>query len=298
MSYPASVQMPRGPITVEPVGFAVGAIPDIKVTDVRLLSAWTTIASILALTALWRLVHTCFEFAVLARSPKLGRLKSSESRSPRVLAGHFTAVANAVVCMAAFLTAAQARLAAAGWSPGALIPLWSRPLSIGPPLPGTSLFYLSLAAYCLHASFVAAERATCDVATECMVLLQLVLLFLLASSACMVEFVPELALTFLLLEVPSPLVALFHALRDFGLHLEPTFRVTGFLAVVVSIKLRLLACGFCLACAMLHPDAWGKLDGPRLFILSLCVALVATYGVQAARLFHDFRHDLEAAKDP
>jgi len=262
------------------------SLPDIKTPDVRLLSAWAIIATVLALAALWQLVNTCFQLGVLAHSPKLGRLKQSESRSPAVLAGHFTSVANAVVCVAAFLPVAIQRLEAGGWSPGALLPLWSRPLAIGPPLPGTSTFYLSLAAYCLQTSLASAERVVNGATGERLVLLQRVLLFLLASSICMVECVPELSLAVLLLEVPSPFVALWQALQDFRLRSDPLYGGSGYVAVFAILKWRLILFGGCVVCAISHAEARKKLGGDRqrCHMMILCIALLAAYGAHFARL--------------
>lgn len=295
--------MPRGPLSGESGGgLKLGAgivIPDVKAPDVRLLSVWATIAAVCALAVLWRLVHHCFQLGVLARSPKLGRLKSSEGRSPRVLAGHFTAVANVAVCIAAYLPAARQRLAADAWSPGALLPLWSRPLAIGPPLPGTSTFYLSLAGYCLHAALLAAERLASGVSSERMVLLQRTLLFLLAASICMVEWVPELALALLLLEVPSPFVALWQALQDFRLRSDPLFSVSGVVAVTSILKLRLIIFGLCLVCAVSHPEVRQKLwgDGHRFLALLACIALFTSYAVHVSRLYRDLRREWLDARD-
>jgi len=274
------------------------AVPNIKAVDVRLLSAWATIASVLALAVLWRLVHHCFQLCVLARSPKLGRLKSYEARSPRVLAGHFTCVANAVVCLAAYMPAAQGKLAAAGWSLGALLPLSSRPLAIGPPLPGTGTFYLSLAAYCLHASLLSVERIAGGVAMERMALLQRTLLFLLASSVCMVECVPEVALALLLLELPSPCMALWQALQDFRLRSEPVPLVASACALFGIFMCRLVIFGLCIICAIAHPEASKKLwHEKRYFEIGLCVALLVVYVVHFARLSREVRKGMQDSKE-
>lgn len=281
-------------------GGLVVALPEIKTPDVRLLSAWATLATVLALTALWRLVHESFQLGVLARSPKLGRLSVSEGRSPTVVAGHFTSVANAVVCLAAFFPAAEQRLSADGWSIGALFPLWSRPLSMGPPMSGTSLFYLSLAAYCLYAAFISAERILAGASSERLALLQRMLLFVLASSACMVEFVPQLSLALLLLEVPSPFVALWQALQDFRVRTDPGYGVAGGIAVVCIVKCRLLYFGVCFMMIWFHTEATTIISArpQRLFLLFLCFASLISYGVQAAYLGRDVRRAFQDAKPP
>jgi len=268
-------------------------LPGVTTPDVRLLSAWATFTAVLALAALWRLVHNCFQLGVLARSPKLGRLKLYDGKSPRVLAGHFTSVANAVVCVAAYLPAAHERLAADGWSPGALLPLWSRPLAVGPPLLGTGTFYLSLAGYCLHASLLAVERYASGVTTERMALVQRALLFLLAASTCMVDCVPELTFAFLLLEVPSPFVALWQALQDFQLRSDPLFGVASFISVLSILQCRLVIFGLCLACAICHGEVRQKLtgDGQRFLMLSCCLALFTTYWIHFTRLCRELHRD-------
>lgn len=286
--------MPRVPSDHPGAG---AAIPDVKTPDVRLLSAWAILATVLALAVMWRLVHNCFQLGVLARSPKLGRLDKSEGRSAGVLASHFSSVANAVVCLTSYLTAAQQRVAADGWSLGALFPLSSRRLAIGPPLSGTSTFYLSLAGFCLHASVLAAERAARGVAVERMALLQRSLLLLLASSVCMVEHVPELALVLLLMEVPSPFVALWQALQDFRLRSDPLYGISGVAAVFMIALCRLFVFGLCLGCAISHPEARQKLS-KRWFMLSLEMSLLVAYAVHFARLCRDLCRDMQDAKDP
>lgn len=282
--------MPRGSIG----GTALVASPNIQ-----LCSAWATVATILALTASWRLAHHCFQFGVLTRSPWLGRVKPSDGRSPRVLAGHFTSVANAVVCIVAYASAARQRLAADSWSSGALFPLWSRPLAIGPPPPGTSIFYLSLAAYCLNTSVLSAERLASGATAEQLVLLQRVLLFLLASSACMAESVPELTLTLLLLEVPSPFGAMWQVMLDFRARTVrgcgelgiPILGVLGGAAVLTATMFRFILFGLCLGCTIFHPDAHQKLWGnhERIFTICLCIALLVTYVVSFVRLSREIR---------
>lgn len=216
-----------------------------------------------------------------------------------MLAGHFTSVANAVVCLAAFMPAARQRLAADSWSLGALFPLWSHPLAIGPPLSGTCVFYLSLAGYCLHASLIAAERCAAGVTAERMVLLQRFLVFLLASSVCMVEQVPELALVLLLFEVPYPFVAMMQALQDFRLRSDPLYRVASIGAVFGIGKCRLMMFGFSLACTISHPEFWQKLGGVgcRQLAFSLYIGLFVTYAVHFARLCREMQRDAQDAKD-
>lgn len=216
-----------------------------------------------------------------------------------MLASHLTSVANAVVCLVGFFAAAQQRLVAAGWSLGAFYPVWSRPLAIGPPLTGTTYFYLSLAGYCLHASVLGAERAACGSTPDHVVLLQRFLLLLAAASACMVAYVPELAMVFLLLEVPSPFVALWHTLQDFRLNSIPLSQSAGMAVVFSILKCRVMTFGFSLVCAISHPDAWAKLTagGQRFMTTFLCLPLLVSYGVHFAQLSHDVHRQLRDAKD-
>jgi len=274
-------------------------LPEVKTPDIRLLSVWSVLASVLALGVLWRVVHTCFQLGVLARSPKLGRLKSSDGRSPRVLAGHLTSVANAVVCLAAYLPAAERRLAADAWSLGALFPVWSRPLAIGAPLLGTDTFYLSLAGYCLHSSLLAMERMASGNSTDNLVLLQRVLLLLLCASVCMVEFVPELALILLLLEVPSPFAALWQTVQDFQMQADPLYNAAGLSGVITTALFRIALFGFSLVCIVLHPDARQKIMccGWRLSTLSLCACLLVTHGVHLTHLCRPMCRDRQETKE-
>lgn len=262
----------------------------VALQDARLFSVWTTAASVLALAAFWRLVHSCFDLAVLAQHPILGRLKSNEGRNTAVLAGHFTTVTNAVVCVAAAIPVARAKLVANDWSLGALLPLWYRPLGLSPPFPGSGAFYLSLAAYCLQSFFFYAVRVAHGSAGagDRTVLAQRMLLFLVASSLCVANFVPELTLAVLLLEVPSPFVALWQALLDCRARSDPFFGISGCAAVVAIMKFRLTFFGFILVCTMSHPQA-GKLSGSRSWILLLLIVLMITYVVHFVRLCREVK---------
>lgn len=280
-----------------PFQFPGITLPEVKARDVRLLSIWATVASVIALTALWRLVHSCFYLGVLARSPKLGRVKLPDGRSPTVVAAHFTSVVNAVVCLAAYAPATWERIAADGWSLGALFPSWSRPLAIGPAVPGTNAFYLSLAAYCLHACLVDAERVVHGASTEQTALIQRMLLFVVVVFVCMVDFVPEVSLALLLLEVPSPFVALSQALQDFRASSDPHFGVASGAAVFCILKLRFIVFGACLCCALCHQDRQ-KLETslPREFMLTLCCTLLCFYIQEFYRVWRDMRRASQDVK--
>lgn len=276
----------------------VVTLPDIQTPDLRLLSPWAIIATVLALTALWRLVHNSFQLGVLARAPKWGRLSVSDGRSPTVIAGHFTSVANAVVCLAAFAPAAQQRLAADGYSLGAVFPLWSRPLAMAPPTPGIGLFFLSLSAYCLHAALIAAERIMAGASSEHLALFQRLLLFILAASVCMVESVPQLALALLLLEVPSPLVGLWQSLQDFRARSDNGFAAAGVVAVFGIVKCRLVLFGLCVMIAIHHPDAKKKFEASaqRFIFMLLCFVLFTCYLVDSVYFSRDVRRASQDAK--
>lgn len=260
-----------------------------------IFSAWATFTTVLALAALWRLVHACFSLGILAHSPQLGRLRFPDGRCPTVLADHFASLANAVVCLAAAAPAARRRLAASDWSLGALFPLWSRPLAVGPSLPGTSTFYLSLAAFCLHSSILAGERVfRGGGAAERAALLQRALLLLVAASMCTSECAVELSLVTLLLEIPSPFISLWEALKDFRAHSDPFFGVVGYAAVFAILKTRLAVFGFCLVCCIAHPNARQQLwaSAPKRHVLILCIALFVAYAFHFASLLRDVRRSV------
>mmetsp|Transcript_47537 Transcript_47537/g.85827 ORF Transcript_47537/g.85827 Transcript_47537/m.85827 type:complete len:303 (+) Transcript_47537:171-1079(+) len=259
-----------GPIRAGMEDAAASKVVD---SDLVLLSGWTTIAAVLALLAFWHLVFVFFHFGIISNACHLARLKRSDGRNPSALANHLCSVANAVVCCAVALPVYRERVTSLS-SLGALFPLWSRPLAITPVSAGTRAFYLSLASYCTHACLWGYESAVGF--ADQLVLAQHATLALLAACMCMVDFVPEMTLAMLMLEVPSPFWALWRILVDFRARSDPCFCGTGILLVANIVKLRLLLFGACLVCTITHPDA-RQFDGTRYLMLFVCIVLYALY---------------------
>lgn len=263
-------------------------------SDLVLLSVWTTVAAVLALLAFWHLVFVFFQFGIVSNACHLARLKRSDGRNPSVLANHLCSVANAVVCCAVALPVMHERVTSLS-SFGALFPLWSRPLAITPVSVETRAFYLSLASYCTHACLWGYESAIGF--ADQLVLAQLAILAFLAACMCMVDFVPEVTLAMLMLEVPSPFLGLWRILVDFRARSDPCFACTGVLLVVSIAKLRLLLFGTCLVCTIGHPDR-SQLDGTRYFMLFLCIALYALYIEHFWQIYEDVRRQTYKLSSP
>merc|ERR1719498_1491653 len=130
------------------------------------------------------------------------------------------------------------------------------------------------------------ERMASGNTTDNLVLLQRLLLLSLCASTCMVEFVPELALLLLLLEVSSPFTALWQTVQDFQMQADPLYNAAGLSAVITTALFRIALFGFSLGCIVLHPDARHKIMccGWRLSMLSLCACLLVTHGVHWTHL--------------
>lgn len=238
----------------------------------NVLSFWATSAAVFALLAFWHLVHAFFHFGIISNASHLARLKKSDGRSPLVLANHLCSVANAVVCCAVALPLYYENIKGAG-SLGVLVPLWNRPLAMTP-LVASSTFYLSLAAYCTHAFIWGLDTAV-GLADQ-LALAQHAVLALLACGMCMVNFVPEICLAMLMLEVPSPFLALSRVLVDFRARSDCFFAATGIVLLSAIVKLRVLLFGACIFCTIGHPDI-GQLNGARYFILLLCLIVYVLY---------------------
>lgn len=252
-------------------------------SDLVLLSVWTIVAAVLVLLTFWHLVFVFFHLGIISNATHLARLKRSDGRNPSTLANHLCSVANAVVCCAVALPVYVDHASSSSFL-GALLPLWSRPLAIAPLCAGTRAVHLSLAAYCAHAFLLGYESAV-EIADH-LVLGQRALLALLAACVCMVDFVPEVSLAMLMLEVPSPFWALWRCLIDFRACSDQSFSAVAVLLVGAIVKLRLLFFGACLICTIGHPDC-GQFDGTRYWLLFLCLTIYALYLVHFVKIYGD-----------
>lgn len=301
--------MPQGSVSEAAVAAASAgavadagkALPVVAAPNVELFAMWSAVGTILALAAFWRLVHHGFQLGLVSKMPKLGREKSSDGRSPRVLAGHCTSALNALICLAAWLPLAKQQLSAASWSPGALFPVWSKLLTISPPPLGASAFLICLSGYSLNALLLSIERLVAGSSAERAVCLQRGLVFVASGLVCCFAYVPEIALMLLLLEVPSPIVAAWHAIGDLRARVDPSLDVVGGVAVVAVLKVRILMFGLCMVFALTHHNWYRVLchDTYRFLMTASCVALLVSYTVSFVRLAKDVRRSSQGSKgDP
>lgn len=212
-------------------------------------SGWTSTSALLMLVVVWSLFYASVHLAVLASKPHLARLKPSDCRSPGMLAGHLAAIFNAVTCIA--MATCWLHVSEASGPLGGLLPGAHKPFLYEMPPLGTGIFYLIYAAYCVfHVLFVVTGSWPIDH----MNLMHYVFSALAAMLILSDHFVREVGPFLLLLEAPTPFLALHAIFTSFRVEDGPWFQINMILLVAVFFCCRIMLFGSWILWFVTHPD--------------------------------------------